>query len=180
MATRGISIGALAKRAGLSRSTLLYYDRLGLLRPRGRSDGNYRQYSAADVERLERICAHRSMGIPLKQIGALLDQTGESPAVEILQCRLETLGRQMNVLRQQQRAISRLLQQEPLHKEPEMIRKERWVEIMRAAGFTEREMHSWHVQFETMEPEAHQEFLESLGINPEEIVKIREWSRSQK
>ena len=180
MASRGISIGAMAKRAGLSRSTLLYYDRLGLLKARGRSAGNYRLYSAADMDRLERICAHRSMGIPLKQIGELLDHTGEQPAVEILQRRLETLGREMNVLRQQQRAITRLLQQEQLHKEPEMIKKERWVEIMRAAGFTEQEMHNWHVQFEKMEPEAHQEFLESLGINPEEIGKIREWSRSQK
>ncbi len=180
MTSQGISVGALAKRAGLSRSTLLYYDRLGLLRPPRRSAGNYRLYSAAEVERLERICAHRSMGIPLKQIRELLDQSGEKRAVEILRRRLETLGRQMNVLRQQQRAISRILQQEELHKEPEMIKKDRWVEIMRAAGFDENDMHNWHVQFEKMEPEAHQEFLQSLGIGAEEIVKIREWSRKQK
>ena len=51
---------------------------------------------------------------------------------------------------------------------------------LRAAGFSEKDMHSWHIQFEKMEPEAHQEFLESLGITPEEIGKIRDWSRSQK
>ncbi len=60
-----------------------------------------------------------------------------------------------------------------------MISKERWVEIMRAAGFKDEDMHNWHIQFEKMEPEAHQEFLESLGIKPAEIKKIREWSRSR-
>jgi hypothetical protein len=58
-----------------------------------------------------------------------------------------------------------------------MIHKMRWVEIMQAAGFSEEDMHNWHFQFEKMEPEAHQEFLESLGIKPAEIVKIREYSR---
>jgi MerR family transcriptional regulator, thiopeptide resistance regulator len=58
-----------------------------------------------------------------------------------------------------------------------MIRKERWVEIMKAAGFSEQDMHNWHTQFAKMEPEASQEFLESLGIRTAEINKIRDWSR---
>jgi hypothetical protein len=58
-----------------------------------------------------------------------------------------------------------------------MISKERWVDIMRAAGLNDQDMQNWHRQFEKMEPEAHQEFLESLGIKAEEIAKIREWSR---
>ncbi|MFH1418047.1 MAG: MerR family DNA-binding transcriptional regulator, partial [Planctomycetota bacterium] len=35
MATADVTIGILAKTSGLARSTLLYYDRLGLLRPSG-------------------------------------------------------------------------------------------------------------------------------------------------
>ena len=58
-----------------------------------------------------------------------------------------------------------------------MISKDRWVAIMRAAGLKEQDMHNWHIQFEKMEPEAHQEFLESLGIKADEINRIREWSR---
>ena len=58
-----------------------------------------------------------------------------------------------------------------------MLNKERWVEVMRAAGLTEADMHRWHIQFEKMEPEAHQEFLESLGIPAAEIDSIREYSR---
>jgi MerR family transcriptional regulator, thiopeptide resistance regulator len=55
-----------------------------------------------------------------------------------------------------------------------LVNKERWVEIMHAAGLSEQDMHNWHVQFELMEPEAHQEFLESLKIPQPEIERIRQ------
>ena len=54
-----------------------------------------------------------------------------------------------------------------------MITKERWVEIMIAAGFDEAAMRAWHQKFEEMEPDEHQLFLESLGIDSEEIKAIR-------
>lgn len=57
-----------------------------------------------------------------------------------------------------------------------MINKKRWTEIMKAAGFSEDAMQQWHKTFEKMEPESHQEFLESLNIPKEEIVKIRDWA----
>jgi DNA-binding transcriptional MerR regulator len=41
------TIGQAAKHANLSRSTLLYYDRIGLLRPSGRSRAGYRLYNGA-------------------------------------------------------------------------------------------------------------------------------------
>jgi hypothetical protein len=40
-----LTIGRLAERFGLSRSTLLYYDSIELLSPSARSDANYRLYS---------------------------------------------------------------------------------------------------------------------------------------
>ena len=39
-----LTIGALAKQAGVPTSTVRYYERRGLLRPEGRSEGNYRLY----------------------------------------------------------------------------------------------------------------------------------------
>ena len=50
---------------------------------------------------------------------------------------------------------------------------DRWVEIMKAAGFDEKSMVTWHQKFEEMEPEEHQKFLESLGIKAAEIKNIR-------
>jgi hypothetical protein len=58
-----------------------------------------------------------------------------------------------------------------------MVTKEKWVAVMRSAGFTEDDMHRWHTQFEKSAPGEHQEFLEFLHIPPAEIEKIRGWSR---
>jgi hypothetical protein len=40
-------------------------------------------------------------------------------------------------------------------------------------------MRRWHVEFERMAPEAHRDFLESLGIPAGEIRSIRRLSRLQ-
>ena len=45
-----------------------------------------------------------------------------------------------------------------------MITKDKWVAIMRAAGFTEDDMQRWHKEFEKAAPAEHQEFLEFLHI----------------
>jgi DNA-binding transcriptional MerR regulator len=67
------SIGKLCKASGLSRSTLLYYDSLGLLSPTQRTASNYRCYSEEDMARLEQICIYREAGVPLGQMKELLD-----------------------------------------------------------------------------------------------------------
>lgn len=174
-----VTISSLAKSSGLSRSTLLYYDRLGLLRPSGRSGAGYRLYAPADADRLQEICLYRQIGIPLREIKTLLDTSGKSVSLEILQRRLRRLDREIANFRRQQHTIVELLKQKQLQEGVEMLNKERWVEIMQAAGLTDQDMHNWHIQFEKMEPEAHQEFLESLGIEATEIRKIREWSRNR-
>ena len=48
---------------------------------------------------------------------------------------------------------------------------------MKAAGLSDQDMQNWHQQFEKMEPDAHQEFLESLNIEADEIKTIRSWSK---
>ena len=48
------TVGHLARSFGLSRSTLLYYDSIGLCKPSGRSAANYRTYTEKDRERLGR------------------------------------------------------------------------------------------------------------------------------
>ncbi len=201
----GLTIGQLGRQTGLSRSALLYYHRLGLLRPVNRSGGNYRLYSPTDVERLKQICFYRKMGIPLKEIARLLDQSkGAGPTEKILERRLKVLDEEIQSLQAQQQDILRLLEQlsqptsSPRHlktarspatrttghkhppfesQETTMVNKQRWIEIMTAAGFSDQAMHNWHRTFEKMEPQGHQEFLESLGIDAAEIAKIREWAR---
>jgi len=55
--------------------------------------------------------------------------------------------------------------------------KEKWVSIMKGAGFSEADMHRWHVVFERTAPDDHEQFLQYLRIPSDEIQAIRKWSR---
>lgn len=50
---------------------------------------------------------------------------------------------------------------------------ERWVELFRAIGLSDDDMHRWHREFETRYPEGHQDFLEWLRIPETRIGEIR-------
>ena len=166
------TVGRLGRAFGLSRSTLLYYDTIGLLPPSGRSASNYRVYTAEDAERLKQICTYREAGLPLKDIAELLDAPDDEP-VGILEKQLEALGREIARYREQQRVVVRLLQNRTRFDTVRVMDKERWVALLKATGLDAEDMMRWHAEFERMAPEAHRDFLASLGIQPEEIDSIR-------
>jgi DNA-binding transcriptional MerR regulator len=171
-----LTVSKLARRCGLSRSTLLYYESIGLLKPVSRSAAGYRRYGEKDLRRLQQVCAYRDAGLKLEDIRALLDRP-EDDASSVLKRRLVELNAEIDTLRNHQRAILKLLRNYDFCERTEMNTKEKWVSIMKAAGFNEADMHRWHVEFERSAPEEHQEFLEFLHIPKEEIASIREWSR---
>jgi DNA-binding transcriptional MerR regulator len=69
---RTYRIGEAAALAGVSVRTLHHYDRIGLLRPSGRSAAGYRAYGEADLLRLQQIVTLRGLGFGLDRIGAIL------------------------------------------------------------------------------------------------------------
>ncbi len=170
------TIGRLARRYGLSRSTLLYYDALGLLRPSERTPSNYRGYGAADVARLEQVIRYRAAGVPLADVQRILDAPGGAPAA-ILERRLETLNAEIAALRGQQEVIVRILRRPSLRRRSRALGKAQWVALLRAAGLDDAGMSAWHREFERVAPAAHQDFLESLGLPPAEVARIRSRSR---
>ena len=171
-----LTIGQLGKRYALSRSTLIYYDRKGLLTPSGRSPSNYRVYSDADIERLERILLFRNAGMPLSTIAGLLDK-GSGHTASALEKRLTSINREIHALRTQQKVIIDLIKRQGLIETSRVMTKEKWVATLEAAGLDEEGMKDWHIAFERTSPEAHQDFLESIGIEAEEIASIRCWCR---
>lgn len=174
-----LTVGRVARQFGLSRSTLLYYDRLGLLRPTGRSDGNYRLYAPADLERLGRIARYREAGLPLAEISRLLTGQAFGPATDrVLEERLGQINREIAALRAQQQVILRLLGRRGARRGSRILTKKAWVDVLRSTGLSEDDMRRWHVEFERRAPEAHQDFLESLGLGAAEIAEVRRWSRA--
>ncbi len=170
------TVTKLARACSLSRTTVLYYEKIGLLGPARRSEGNYRLYSVSDLERLRQICLYRNAGLQLGDIRVVLTRVRGDAAV-VLKRRLAELSAEIERLREHQRAIGRLLKDTDQLRRFPVVTKEKWVEVMRAAGFTEEDMHRWHREFEAAAPQEHQEFLEFLHIPAAEIVSIRDWSR---
>jgi DNA-binding transcriptional MerR regulator len=171
-----MTVTKLARAAGLSRSTVLYYESIGLLRKVRRSAANYRLYGEADAGRLRQICVYRAAGLTLEDIRTILDRPA-SEFASILERRLAQLVEEMERLRGQQRAIARLLQTTNTLKRRNMLTKEKWTQIMRDSKFSEDDMHRWHAQFEKAEPEEHEQFLKFLNIPEAEVKTIRAWSR---
>lgn len=170
------TVGQLGKRVGLSRSALLYYDQIGLLSPSARSPSGYRLYSEADLRRMERIMTYRDAGLSLDVIATLL-QADDASAPVVLESHLQKVNEEIARLRQQQRVIASLLGDAQVLRKSRSMTKSQWVAILASTGLDEEGMDRWHMEFEKMSPDAHQDFLESLGIPPEEVNVIRQYSR---
>ncbi|HEY0946444.1 MAG TPA: MerR family transcriptional regulator [Opitutaceae bacterium] len=173
------TIRQLAAEFGLTRSTLLYYDRIGLLRPDYRTSAGYRLYNDADRARLAAICRYRTAGLTLERIAPLLDEAARprSAVQTALHERLTALNREIAALRRQQQVVVKLLGPTRHARRTRIMTKERWVALLRAAGMDDAEMQRWHEAFEAQSPEAHRDFLESLGLSAAEIRRIRRASR---
>jgi DNA-binding transcriptional MerR regulator len=169
------TIGQVARKYALSRSTLIYYDTIGILKPSGRSVSNYRLYSEGDLKKMDRIQLYRSAGLSLDSIASLLENKN-SELNSTLENRLITINSEIQKFRNQQKVILKILENESLEKNSRVISKEVWVSILRAAGLDDEGMMNWHREFEMTSPEAHQDFLESIGIEQDEIKTIRAWS----
>jgi DNA-binding transcriptional MerR regulator len=172
------SISKLARTFGLSRSTLLYYDRIGLLEPSGRTGSGYRYYSARESFRLKRIRQFREAGLTLKDILAVLSSGGK-PGVKLLDKRLRETAARIVDLKNQQRLLARMLNRIASGNSLSPVDKGLWIEILQAAGMNQKARKRWHTEFERRAPEAHNEFLLSLGIPQDEVANIRRWSRGE-
>lgn len=66
-------IGEFANRVQLSHRTIRHYDDLGIVKPSGRTAGNFRVYTDADVRRFLLIKPFKPLGIGLDEVKALVD-----------------------------------------------------------------------------------------------------------
>ena len=165
-------IGELAKRFRLSRSTLLYYDSIGLLIPSQRTQSGYRLYSADDVKRLERICLYRDMGIELRTVKELLREQGEN--AEILELALVNMENKVVEIRRKQAKIM------------QAIRKPHdsaagnagvFTAVLKSLGFSQEDMRQFHAAYEKNNRDGHIAFLRFLGLSDQAIERVRKKSR---
>jgi DNA-binding transcriptional MerR regulator len=109
VAADGLTVGATASAVGVTVRTLHHWDATGLVRPSGRSTGGYRLYSAADVARVHRVLIYRELGLPLADIGALLDAPASDATVPLRTQRAQ-LAEHIRRLQRMVEAVDRMIE----------------------------------------------------------------------
>ena len=107
----GMTIGKLAAAEGVSVETVRFYQRRGLLPRPDRPGSGYREYTAADQERLMFIRRARRLGFTLTEIADLLTAPGPQPSEQIAAAataRLAAIDAQIRELVQQRCRLRQL------------------------------------------------------------------------
>ncbi len=113
-----LSIGALAKAAGVSVQTVRWYEQQGLLPEPLRTAGGQRRYGRETLQRLSFIRHARELGLPLADIRALL-QLADNPAApcaeadEIIRRNLKSVRRRIAWLQALEGEFERMLRECP-------------------------------------------------------------------
>ena len=105
-----MSIGTLAKTAGVNVETIRFYERKGLLLKR--PHGDIRRYNAEDLSRVRFVKAAKGLGFTLSEIGALLkleDGTHCNEVREIATLKLHDVRAKMVALRNMASALEQLI-----------------------------------------------------------------------
>jgi MerR family transcriptional regulator, thiopeptide resistance regulator len=87
---KDLTVKQLAAISGVTVRTLHHYDEIGLLKPASVGTNGYRYYGRKELHRLQRILFHRELGVPLSEIGELLNLEGDDP-ISVLQQHREKL-----------------------------------------------------------------------------------------
>jgi len=80
-----VTIGQAAAFVGVTIKTIRHYHKLGLLAEPGRDGSGYRRYGSDDLLRLVRLRTLATSGVPLAEIGPLLDADSARFAVALAQ-----------------------------------------------------------------------------------------------
>lgn len=104
------AISEMARMFGVSRQTLIYYDRIGLFRPAHVNDEGYRLYAPTQIPQLRLICLLRSMGLELKEIERVLATPDPARIAECLVDQVADLDSQIAQLQARRAAIQERLE----------------------------------------------------------------------
>lgn len=118
--TGAMTIGALARAAGVGVDTVRFYEREGLLPQPARRASGYRQYTAATAQRLRFIRRAKELGFSLDEIRDLLAlsadrERGVSGVKQRAEARAAEVERRIRELRRMQRGLQRLIDACPGH-----------------------------------------------------------------
>lgn len=113
--TTELTVGAAARLLDVSVRTLHHWDAIGLASPSERTWADYRIYTAADMQRLRRVLIFRELGLPLAEIGRILDDPSIDLAAELAEQR-ESLLTRIDQLQRVVSAVERMMETTTMEK----------------------------------------------------------------
>lgn len=93
-----LNISDFAKISGVSRQTLIYYDRIGLFSPALIADNKYRMYSHKQVDTIGIITILSDLGVPLKKIKEILANISTDTTEKTLNYQLDEIEKKIEKL----------------------------------------------------------------------------------
>lgn len=119
-----LTIGAVAKRAGVAIDTIRYYEREGLLPEPARRPSGYRSYGEDTVAQLRFIRRAKNLGFTLEEIRELLAlsadrQRGVKAVKQRAQQRLAEIEARIAELQRVRAGLAQLIEACPGHGKPE-------------------------------------------------------------
>lgn len=136
-------ISELAQKVGLSRSTLLYYEKLGLISAQRQPNG-YRSYSEQDVQRLKLLQQLQAGGLTLKECQACLETRIDR----------DRLLKRLKVL------------------DEEIAQKQKARELL-SSMLGMNSMREWHQAIEKQAPSAHLDWLIKQGFSEKQALRLK-------
>lgn len=141
-------ISEVANKVGVSRTALLYYEKLKIITSK-RSSNGYRVYSEIDIQRIKLLQLLMAAGLTLKECKACLEAEVDR---ELLEDRLKGLDEEIS-----QKQRSRVL-------------------LAALLGYEDPE--SWHVEASKLAPDAHLDWLVKQGFNEKEALRLKWLSKN--
>ena len=129
-----LTIGQLAAYAGVTVRAVRHYHQIGLLPEPERDASGYRRYGATAVVSLIKICTLANAGVPLSQIGQML-QAGAPAFAEAVQRIDSHLREEIERLETSRKQIAQLAAGDSLALPPEVIS---YLDRLREIGASER------------------------------------------
>lgn len=162
-------VSEFAEKAGVTVRTLHHYDRLGLLRPGGRTDAGYRLYGEREFVRLQQIVTLRFIGLPLAEIRDLLD-SGDLDIPATLRLQRQLLKEKSRRLELAIRAIDAAERSLTTSRAPDWALLKKIIEVMEMQTDNNNE---WMKKYYSVEAQA--KIAESGKTwTPEKQVKIQQ------
>jgi MerR family mercuric resistance operon transcriptional regulator len=108
---KSLTIGELARAAGVNVETVRYYERRGLIEEPPRSPSGYRQYSPDDLWRLQFIARAKQLGFTLREITEIFGDDPRSPAgiLDVARTKLTAVDARQRELAVVQERLERLV-----------------------------------------------------------------------